>query len=219
LTICPRCGRWLGPGARTCPTCGSVIEEGSTNPGDDERKRILIELTRAKANELRELIYEKNPDARIRIYCNEEVNACVLDIRDAKLEELLERYGKTRGAWTSKGSIEIRGPSPFVIEEADIPINMQACEVEVSRHPEELHPLIEELQIPKGTTCEMHSVHIHDGLGISSSHLRLRCSSAGKRELDLLSDLVVKSQMIGRAICEGKTLEELKKELHSLTST
>jgi len=182
---------------------------------DDERRKrksILVEMTRGKANELRELIYKKNPDARVRIYCTEEEDACVMDIRDLKLEELLEHYGLTRGAWTSQGSIEIRGPAPFVVENADIPVNMQACETYGEVELEELHPLIEELKIPKGTSCEVHSIHIHDGRGISSSHLRLRCPSAERAELELLSDLVAKSQMIGKAICKGKELEEVEKE-------
>jgi hypothetical protein len=181
---------------------------------DDDRKekRVLIELTRAKANELRELIYQKNPDAKIRIYCAEE-DSCVLDIRDAKLDAMLAHYGKAFGGWTSRGSIEIRGPSPFSVPEADIPVQMQACEVELPRRPVELHPLIEELEVPKGTSCELGAVHIHDGLGLSSAHLSLKCASAGRAELELISNLVSKSHMIGRAICKGMKLEEVEKEV------
>lgn len=137
-------------------------------------------------------------------------SSCLVTFEDKKLVEELKSAGMSTGGWSTKGSayIDLERQATMVetgrITESDIPINLQKCTAVGKTNVEEID--LGDLS----KTCRVYEVHVHNGKGYPSVHLRIYCRDSENETLNHFAEVVMQSHKIGRAICEGRVGHEIE---------
>jgi hypothetical protein len=128
-------------------------------------------------------LYGIDPSLKVFALPDEKRGACLMDVSDERLDEVISKGGGTPGAWSSRPSLLI-GKDMSVLE-GDIPINMLSL-------TKERRPWIDKLEIPEG--CKVDGLHIHDW-GSPAVHVHIKCDP---KAYPKLADLISKAMEISR---------------------
>jgi len=150
---------------------------------------------------LAQQIEKLNPNAQTRVEPY-GISSCLVTFEDTKLVKELVKAGKLVGTWSSEGSAYIDESGK--ITESDIPVSLQKC-TQIGKTN------VDEIDLGDlAKVCRVYAVHIHDGKGNPSVHLRLHCLNSEISTLYRFAEVVMQAQKISRAICEGVQTRDIE---------